>query len=211
MPMHFDRGELRQHFALLNDEELLDLKREDLTKEAQGIYDREIAHRGLDNASAAEREIEKVEASFDKRDYGGDDETADPDWHRDGALVCAFVDTPGSHSAEMTVKAQSSLQAAGIPSHLRVRQEIDSSGVRDPYDTMEVLAPVRCAMHAASILDRDLFNDEFETYWRDHLGMLSNEDLLMLDPDIFCAGLLDKLSRMKRVYAQELTKRELKA
>jgi hypothetical protein len=137
--------------------------------------------------------------------------TFDPDWHHDGDVVCVFVDTPGSNSAERTSKAQTLLQAAGIPSHLRVRRELDPGGAPEPYETMEVLTPVRCAMHAASVLDRDLFNDEFETYWRDHLSMLSNDDLLMLDPDIFCAGLLDKMARMKRVYAQELTKRELKA
>ena len=209
--MHIDHGELGQHFALLDDEELLDLKREDLTSEAQGIYDMEIAHRRLGKAPAARKGIEKVEASINKHDSESDDEADDPGWHHDGAVVCVFVDTPGSNSAEMTAKAQASLQAAGIASHLRVRREIDSRGVRDPYDTMEVLAPVRCAMHAASILDRDLFNDEFETYWRDHLSMLSNEDLLMLDPEIFCAGLLDKLARMKRVYVQEMTKRELKS
>jgi hypothetical protein len=208
--MQVDRGELGEHFASLSDEELLDLKRDDLTEEAQGIYDLEISSRRLKKASATKRMIENTEASFYKRDYGGDNETVDPDWHHDGTVVCAIVDTPGSHSEESVSKAQTSLQAVGIPSHLRARRELDASGIRDPYDTMEVLVPVRCAMHAASILDRDVFNDEFETYWRDHLSMLSNEDLLMLDPDIFCAGLIDKLSRMKRVYAQELTKRELK-
>jgi hypothetical protein len=209
--MQIERGELGRHYESLNDEELLGLKREDLTEVAQSIYDLEIARRGMDRVSATERMIENTEASFYKRDYGRDDETADPDWHHDGVVVCVFIDTPGSQSAERTAKAQASLQAAGIPSHLRVRRELDSSGVPDPYDSMEVLTPVGCAMHAAGILDRDLFNDEFETYWRDHLGMLSNEDLLTLDPDIFCAGLLDKLARMKRVYAQEMTERKLKS
>jgi hypothetical protein len=199
--MQIDRGKLGEHYAALNDEELLDLKREDLTEAAQGIYDLEIARRGLDKELAAERGIERTKASLNESHYGDDDETSDPDWHQDGAVVCVFVDTPGSNSAERTSKAQTSLQAAGIPSHLRVKREVDSSGMPDPYDTMEVLVPVRCAMHAAGILDRDLFNNEFETHWRDHIGMLSNGDLLALDPDNFCAGLLDKLERMKRVYA----------
>jgi hypothetical protein len=75
---------------------------------------------------------------------------------------------------------------------------------------LEVLVPVRLMVHAASILDRELFNDEFETYWRDHLSMLSNKDLMALDPDIFCAGLMDKLARMKRIYADEMAKRKTK-
>jgi hypothetical protein len=207
--MQVDRRELGKHFTSLNDEELLDVKREDLTEAAQVIYDLEIARRRIDEVSAAESGIENVEASFDKLNYGGDDETADPDWHHDGAIVGAFTDTPGSNEAERASMAQTALQTARIPSHLRERREVDSRGVAD-Y-TIEVLVPVRYAMHAASILDRDFFNNEFETGWRDQLGMLSNEDLLALDPDIFCAGLLDKLARMKKVYIEEMTKREMKA
>jgi hypothetical protein len=204
--MQIDIDELGKHYESLNDEELLDLKREDLTEAAQGIYDLEIARRRLKKASATKRMIESTEASFDERDYGNDDEATDPNWHHAGVAICAFVDQPGNNAAERVAKAQTALQAAGIPSHFSGKRYPD-----DPFDTFEVLVPVRCAMHAASILDRDFFNEEFETYWRDHLGMLSNEDLLTLDPDIFCAGLLDKLARMKRVYAQELTKRGLKA
>jgi hypothetical protein len=53
--MQIDRRELGKHFASLSDEELLVLKREDLTEAAQCIYDLEIIHRGIDKASAAER------------------------------------------------------------------------------------------------------------------------------------------------------------
>ena len=207
--MQIDREELGKHYSSLSDEELLDLKREDLNEAAQSIYDLEIARRGLDKALASEGGIAKVEASFDLREYGSDDETADPDWHHDGIVACAFTDTPGSNETERASKAQTSLQTSGIPSHLRTGREVDSRGLS--IYTIEVLVPVRCAMHAASILDRDVFNVEFETSLRDQLSILSNEDLLALDPDIFCAGLLDQLVRMKRVYAEEMTKRELKA
>jgi hypothetical protein len=192
--MEIDRRKIFKNFASLQDEELLETKREDLTEVAQGIYDLEISRRGLDKASATERMVERIEASFDGRNDRSDDETADPDWYQNGVLVCAMMDQPGSNSADRISKAQTALQTAGIPSHLSVKRYPD-----DPNDSMEVVVPVRYAMHAASILDRDLF---FETYWRDHLAMLSDEDLRMLDPDIFCVRLLDKLARMKKIYAE---------
>jgi len=34
---------------------------------------------------------------------------------------------------------------------------------------------------------------------------------LALDPEIFCAGMLDRVTRMKKVYAMEMAKRKLKA
>jgi hypothetical protein len=107
---------------------------------------------------------------------------------------------------ERVAKARTALQTAEVPCYLSKKRHPDES-----FDTIEILVPIGYAMHAASILDRDLFNDEFETYWRDHLGMLSNKDLSALDPEIFCAGLLDKLARMKNVYLQEMAKRGVKS
>jgi hypothetical protein len=203
--MQIDRRELGEHFASLSNEELLDLKREDLTEAAQGIYDLEIANRGLDMAPIIESGIEETEASFNERNYESDDETADPEWHQEGVIACSFADVPGDN-AEKAAGAQTALQTAGIPSHLKVSQYPN-----DPYKTIEVLVSIRFAMHASSILDRDLFNDEFEAKWREHLDMLSNADLSALDPDIFCAGLLDRVERLKRVYAEVLEKRKSKS
>jgi hypothetical protein len=208
--MQIDRQELEKRFASMSDEELLDLMREDLTEMAQETYDVEIARRGLDEALAPEKEDEKVEASFGGRDRQREDETPDPDWHQDGAVACSFEDLPQQDAAESVSKAQTALQAAGIPSHLRVKRDLDPSGEPNSYDTLEVLAPVGFAIHAAAILDRDYFNDGFETEWRDQLSMLSNEALMALDPEIFCAGLIDKLARMKRIYAEEMAKRNLR-
>ncbi len=204
--MQIDRRELGKHIASLSDEELLNTKREDLTKVAQRIYDLEIANRRLDRASTTKRRIETTEASFSAGDYPNDGETSDPDWHQSGIVVCDIMDQPGEDAADRISKAQMALQAAGIPSHLNVKRY-----PQDRYNSMEILVPVRYAMHAHGIVDRDVFNDEFETYWRNHLGLLSTEDLLALDPEIFCIGLLDKIARMKRVYAEEMTKRNLKA
>jgi hypothetical protein len=209
--MQIDQRSLAKHFESMPDEELFEQKREELTEAAQEVYDLEIAHRIRHKAFAAQTKDRKCEVSYGE--YGSPDEEgiSDPDWHQDGTVACSFADIPGNDGMERSLKAQVALQTAGIPIHLRVRRDIAPNGKPDPYETLEILVPVGLAVHAASILDRDLFNDEFEAYWRDHLSMLSSEDLMALDPDIFCAGLMDKLARMKRIYVDEMAKRKMNA
>lgn len=211
--MQIDRRELGRHYASLNDEELLSLKRDDLTATAQRILHLEITRRGLNQILVSKTEVEETEASFCERDKRIEDGSSDPDWHHDGALACGFADRPGSDAAERASKAQTTLKAAGIPSHLRVTPEpkLDARVEPDNLYTLEVLVPVGLALHAASILDRDCFNDYVESDWRDQLKILSDEDMLALDPEIFCAGMLDRVTRMKKVYAEEMAKRKLKA
>jgi hypothetical protein len=208
--MQIDLEELAKHFASMNDEELSEQKREELTETAQKVYDRELAHRVRNRSFARPTKDNKVETSFSRYNSPDEDEDPDPDWHQDGPVAGSFACIPGNNAMEMALKAQVALQAAEIPSHLRRRRDLDPGGKPEPSESLEVLVPVRLMVHAASILDRELFNDEFETYWRDHLSMLSNKDLMALDPDIFCAGLMDKLARMKRIYADEMAKRKTK-
>ncbi len=211
--MQIDKRQLGKHFASMSEEELLDLKREDLTETAQRIYDLEIARRGLDKIPAVGVEIEQVEASISERNIRKDDDVSDPDWHSDGILACEFVDgaahAGSENGADLASKAQAVLHAAGIPSHLRVSEDPDTRHSQVPQKLLEVLVPVKFGIHALSILDRDLHNIRFETEWRDQLTMLSEEDLVFLDPAIFCAGLTDKVNRMKRIYAEEMAKRKL--
>jgi hypothetical protein len=209
--MEIDRRELGRHFASLNDEELLSLKRDDLTATAQGIYDLEITRRGLIPPLVSKTEVEEIEASFSGRDRISEEGSADPDWHHDGVVACAFADRQGQDAAGRASKAQTTLNAAGIPSHLRVTRELDARDEPNNFDTLEILVPVGLMLHAASILDRDCFNDYVESDWRDQLEILSDEDLLALDPAIFCAGILDRATRMKKVYAEEMAKRKLRA
>jgi hypothetical protein len=211
--MQIDKRQLGERFASMNDDELLDLKREDLTEQAQRIYDLEIARRGLDKMPAVGAETEPVEASFGEPNIRNDDDVSDPDWHLDGVLACSFAEGAAQigseNGADLASKAQAVLHAAGIPSHLRVSEDPDTGHSQVPQKLFEVLVPVKFAIHALSILDRDLLNSRFETEWREQLHMLSEEDLVFLDPVIFCAGLIDKVNRMKRVYAEEMAKRKL--
>jgi hypothetical protein len=65
-------------------------------------------------------------------------------------------------------------------------------------------------MNTASFLERDIFSEEYDIEWRAHLAILSDRDLLTLDPEIFCAGLLARLARIKKAYAEEMARRKLK-
>jgi hypothetical protein len=208
--MRIDRRDLGRHYASLNDEELLSLKREDLTEVAQVIYDLEIASRGLRKTPASDFAEGKVEASFKERNERNEEEYSESDWYQDEALACSFPDTQGNNAAERAAKARDALKTAGIPSQLRVVRDQDHGNEPPGYSEWKVYVPIGLAMHAASILDRDMFNEEYELQWRDHLCILSDKDLLLLDPDILCAGLLDRVDRVKKVYAEEMAKRKLK-
>jgi hypothetical protein len=54
--------ELREHVAGLSDEALLEVKPEDLVEAARGVYEAEIASRGLQWTAAAAEEQEQMEA-----------------------------------------------------------------------------------------------------------------------------------------------------
>jgi hypothetical protein len=50
----------------------------------------------------------------------------------------------------------------------------------------------------------------YEAEFRTQLSVLSDQDLLKLDPDILCAGLLDRAARIKKAYKEEMAERTLK-
>ena len=208
--MRIDRRELGKYYASLNDEELLSLKRDDLTEAAQIIYDFEIVGRGLKEKLSAKKEIEGTPATFRDIDSRIENESPDLSWLQDGVCACSFTETPGSNAADKASQAQAVLKAAGIPSCLRVTRELEDSDTPSNHDILNVIVPVALFMHAASILERDIFSEEYETEWRAHLAILSDRDLLILDPAIFCAGLLARLARIKKAYAEEMARRELK-
>src|SRR5205809_491622 len=54
--MRIDPEDLRRHYESLSDEGLLDINRSDLALVAQGVYDQEIARRGLDHPPEVEEE-----------------------------------------------------------------------------------------------------------------------------------------------------------
>jgi hypothetical protein len=188
--MEINFRELKRHYASLTDEELLDLDRDELTKAAQEAYDREIASRGLNEESPDARP-----------EVGGE---AKPDWEKGAVSTCSFVDLPKGSAAEKISRAQAALETAGIPHQLTVTRDEDSD-----QETVNVMVPLNLELHACAVIDRDLFNPEFEAEWRRHLSILSDEDMMALDPKIFCAAHLDRAERVRRAYIDEMQRREL--
>jgi hypothetical protein len=209
--MRIDQRELGRHYSSLADEELLSMRRNELTSTAQVIYDLEIARRGLGEKLAGEEEIEKSDKGLEGVNELLDSEYPEPEWLDNAVCVCFFDISPGSNSMERASLAQTVLQNAGIQSHLTPVRETSDDGSGSERKSINVMVPIGLTLHASSILERDLFNEEHETEWQTQLNVYSDRDLLALDPDIFCAGPLDRAARMKKVYADEMAKRKLKA
>jgi len=186
------------------------MRRDDLTSTAQVIYDEEIAHRRLGEKLADEEEIEKSDKGLEGVNELLDSEYPEPEWLDSAVCVCYFDISPGNNSMERASLAQSVLHNAGIQSHLALVRETPPDGSGPERTSANVMVPIGLALHASSILERDLFNEEHETEWQTQLNAYSDKDLLALDPDIFCAGPLDRAARMKKVYAKEMAKRKLK-
>jgi hypothetical protein len=199
--MQIDRRELGRHYASLSDGELLSLDPGELTETARIIYDLEIKRRGL-SMKPLDLETPKV--------FVGSIESPAPDWLQDAVLACCFDASPGDAALEKAARAQAVLHAAGIPSQIEVTRE--EAGDRSSASRgLNVMVPLALALHAASVLDRDLLNEEYEAEWRAHLTMLSDKNLSMLNPEIFCAGLQDRLTRIKKAYAEEIAARNMQA
>ncbi len=188
--MEISFRELKRHYASLSDDELLAIDRDELTRAAQGAYDTEVADRGLHEPSPAAGPI----ADYDVK----------PDWSNGGICICSFVDVPGGGAAEKIAKSRAALEVFGIPNEMKTTEDEESG-----KELVGVMVPTMYGPHAAAILDRDVVNEEYESEWRAQLAILSNEALKVLDPRVFCAGLLDRVARMKRAYSEEMRSRNL--
>lgn len=211
--MRIDPADIQKRFAAMDDEALLEVDRDELSEMAQGIYDEEVAARGLDDGEDPDG-IEELEVTFDEDgapvDVAADEDAGQPDWMEDAVCVCTFETTPGSTAVGDVVKARAVLLAAEIPCTMSVNELPPMREGHPPRKEVALFVPGPVHLHAVSILDRDLFNATHEEEWQRHFEAISDEDLLALRPEVFTAGLLDRVARMKRVYAEELARRDLK-
>lgn len=212
--MRIDVRDLRRHYESLPDGELLALHREELTEIAQPVYDEEIARRGLKRGRMVESpddyedSAEPIAAS-DEFDAELDlQDGPEPDWLEDAACACSFGMQQRNTNSPKAAHARAVLRTAGIPSHIILSQDGPGDDNTPVQNLLMVMVPGALALHATSILDRDVFNEEHEEDWRTHLEALSDDEFRALDPKIFCAGLLDRVARMKRVYEGELARRK---
>lgn len=194
--MEIDRDDLRRHYASLSDDELLAIDRGDLTDVARKVYEGEMEQRQL---TAGEEEAEEEVAP---EEAAPPEEEGKPDWLETAACACSFHTGghPGYQRAEFASEA---LRRAGVPS--RIVPDQDENGA----DLLNVMVPGALNLKAASILDRDLFNEELEESWRVHFAELSDRELRAVHPDVICAGLLDRAGRLRRVYEEEVERRKL--
>jgi hypothetical protein len=183
--------DLRRHYASLSDEALLDINRDELTAVAQGCYDEELANRHLaqdgGDASLAEDGEAEVES----------------DWLESAALACSF----GPQDTADLDQACKILDSSDIPYQVNARDQEDSQG--QPYQMQELMVPAPWLLLALSVLDKEMFNERQESDWRAHLEELSDEDFATIHVEDLTAGMLDRVERLKRVYADELARRGL--
>jgi hypothetical protein len=201
--MQIDPQELQQRYSDMDEDQLLSIDREDLTEEAQRFYDQEIKRRKLYKKPFIKENAEECANDFGRKDAFFDDDGEESRQMESGACACAFTDQHGSDAARTAAKALEALQAAGIPCWIA---ETEDEG----HKTLQVMVPDSLIMHATSIVDRDVFNDEYESEWRAHLESLSDKELLILDPELICAGMLDRVARIKRCYSAAIKQRNLK-
>ena len=199
--MQINLDDLRDHYRSLTDDELFEIQRDELTEAAQRCYDEELAQRGLAEPEMSEdAEPELVGESptvFTEQDA---------DWLADAACACSFVTQPGGTAAEDAGNARDALTEAGVPCQISV-VEVAASRDQPPQHEYRVMVPGALNLKATSILDKEVFNPQLEADWRTHFQELTDDQLRALTPDVICAGLADRITRLKRAYNDELARR----
>jgi hypothetical protein len=193
--MQLDPKFLRQHYAAMSDEELQEVDRADLVEAARRIFDEEVASR----EPASPRAVRAATAP--------PDEEVELDWLEDAAEAYSRYVVRGAAPAPDAVHARDVLEAAGIPCHLELYEEPEQD--EQMQYRWRVLVPGKMTHRATSVIDRDIFNAEFEAQWRAHLEMLSDEELRVMEPQYAFCGLYDRLERINRAYDEELERRRM--
>ena len=190
--MSIDSEYLRRHYASLSDEALLDIGRAELVETAQKCYDDELQRRNLPSHR------EGAEPSPELEDK--------PEWFDDASEVFSQLDNAGL--APEAVNARDALEAAGIPCYLELSDPPEEEPPpQKPLHLWRLLVPGNFNQRATSILERDIFNADFEAEWKAHLEMLSDEELSAMDPKVAFCGLFDRVERVNRAFDEEMARR----
>jgi hypothetical protein len=198
-----DLNYLRGHYASLSDEALAAVDRTQLVDAAQKCYDEECARRAPARAPSASARPRPIEQIAHLEDGGGK-----PRWLEGAICVCAFVDRPGTHNAPDAEAAVDALQAAGIPCYIDMHEtQADRPGAQ-PQTEYGVLVPGPLNLKALSVLDQEIWNPRFEAEWKAHFAELSDEELAELDPEVLCAGLANRIERLRKAYEEEVARRK---
>ncbi len=211
--MAVDLTYLREHYASLSDEALAAIQRAELVEAAQRCYDEEVARRK--HARASSRRSESADedaegsggdAAISPEPLGADEK---PDWLEDGVEVLSRADRAGSAPSDDIADAREVLEDAGIACYLELSEiPEESDSPLPPTHLWRLMVPGNLNLLATSILERDIFNAEFEAGWRIYLETLSPEELSELDPKEALCGLFDRVERVNNAYEEELRRRK---
>jgi hypothetical protein len=205
--MPVDPEDLRQYYASLSDEALLAIARADLIDMAQNLYDEEFARRRLHEPRHV-TEFASPEEAGDV-DYAMSDDGEKPGWLDEAVEVYSQAAHTGV-TPERTVQARDVLEAAGVPCYLDAHEidEEESAALRTTHE-WRLMVPGTLNLRATSVLERDIFNVDFEAEWKTHLETFSDAELRAMNPQFVFCGLFDKIERVTRAYSEELGRRKL--
>jgi hypothetical protein len=199
--MKLDTEFLRQHYAAMSDEELQSIDRGDLVGAAQEIFDEELGKREAQEMPASQDVVlneQGVELEIE----------VEEDWLEHAAEAYSSYARRGTTDpSEGSVDARDVLEAAGIPCQLELFEEPGEE--EQTQFRWRVLVPGKLVHRAMSVLDRDIFNADFEAELKTHMEMLSDEELRVMEPRYAFCGLYDRLERIGRAYDEELARRGL--
>jgi len=188
--MPTDPEYLRRHYASLSDEALLEIDRAELVETAQKSYDDELQRRKLLLQPGSLPDVE------DK-----------PEWLNEANEVFSQLDYAGAVPAPKIGNARDALEAAGIPCYLDLSDQEEEPPSQRQMQVWRLMVPGNLNQRATSILERDIFNADFEAEWKTHLEMLSDEEVYAMDPKIAFCGLFDRVERVTRVFDEEIDRR----
>jgi hypothetical protein len=215
--MRIDPEDVRRHYESLSDEGLLDIERSDLAPVALGIYDQEIARRGLNHPPEREEEAGHrplpvfqpgEDGDFASEPGADTDDGPPPAWLDDAACPWSAYIHPNADYIGTGAEVQTALREAGIPSHIVVKPP-EPEPPSAPRSLYCVMVPGELGARAYSVVERKVFNRIAEAEWRSQLQAFSDEQLRALNPEDIWGALLDKAERMKRAYMDEIARRKL--
>jgi len=203
--MPLDPEYLRQHYASLSDDSLLEIDRGDLVEIEQRCYDDEVEKRQLLSPGG---DFEQAVSESHTTAHGRHAHDDPPDWLDEGSEVYGATILPGLVVAPEIDQARASLEAEGIPCFVDILEDPPEPGSSSrPASRWRVLVPGDLNLHASSVLERDMLNTGFVNGWKHHLEMLSDEDLRETRPEVVFCGLYDRIARVVRAYKDELSRR----
>ncbi|MDP9054687.1 MAG: DUF2007 domain-containing protein [Acidobacteriota bacterium] len=133
--MEISLEDFRRHFELLSDETLLATNREELVASARGVYDEEVARRGLNTSSLAETRAKAPDAA--------------PAAEQEELVLIATYIIPDEANL-----ARGLLQSAGIPFLLQ-NNYVALGGIE-----LRLLVPAQYEEQALEILQSEISDEE---------------------------------------------------